>query len=60
MFAFSTIGVCFSFDVHCLTINKFPMTGEQSLYFKLVYNVHIDQIDEVFHFVLEITLSITK
>ena len=36
----------FSLAVHCLTINKFALTRMQSLSFKLVNNVLLDQIDE--------------
>ena len=61
MFAISTIGVYFSFAVQCFTIKKFPITADQSLYVKLLNNVNIDQIDEVFSGPIKITIiSIRK
>ena len=61
LLAISTIGVCFSFAVHCFTIIKFLMIADQSLYVKLLNNVNIDQIDEFFSGHIKITIiSISK
>ena len=48
LLAISTIGICFSTAVHCVTIIKFQMTADQSLYVKQLDNVNIYQIDEFF------------
>ena len=48
LLAILTIGVCFSTAFHYVTIVKFQMTADQSLYVKLLNNVNIYQIDDFF------------
>ena len=48
LLAISTIGVCFSTAFHCVTIVKFQMTADQSLYVKVLKNVNIYQIEDFF------------